>query len=199
MIELARGRTPAGLNVDYRVADATDPRQLAAMGGRYAGIVVCMALTNIPDHRPLAEAAAAMLPSRTGRLVFAVNHPCFNSPHQRPPEPAAAAGRAASRYQLSLFGYQTPRMYQIAPPALACSYRYFHRPLAELLRPFLEAGLVIDALQELTGTSALGAGHHDGEFPAFLLCRCVRRPRPGRPPVSGTTSWQGCERPGSAG
>lgn len=78
-LDLARARSEPGVEIDYRLADATDEEQLAALGeGRFDAVVCNMALMDMPVIDPLFRAVRRLLGSG-GRFVFAVSHPAFNS------------------------------------------------------------------------------------------------------------------------
>ena len=79
MVELARARGDRGGRIVYRVLDATDPAQLAALGaGAFSAAVAAMVLMDLPALGPLARGLAGAL-AAGGRCVFAVSHPCFHT------------------------------------------------------------------------------------------------------------------------
>ena len=80
-IERARQHTEAAgiANVDYRVIDATDEVQLRSLGAHSFDAAVCtMALMDIPTIEPVLTTLPSLL-KPSGRFVFSVQHPCFNS------------------------------------------------------------------------------------------------------------------------
>lgn len=140
----------AGLAIDFHVLDATDEAAMLALGeGQYDAAVCNMALFDMADIAPLAKALARLL-SPGGRFVFSVMHPSFNGMHAAfLAESFDNGSDMVTYYYLKLSGYLTPFTAQgIALRDQPAPQFYFHRPLNELLRPFLAAGFVLDALEE---------------------------------------------------
>jgi SAM-dependent methyltransferase len=149
---LDRARQHPSEGIAYRRVDAVVPEQLAALGdGAFDAIVCNEALMTIPDPAPLAEASPGLL-KPSGRFVFSTNHPCFNTVgtrfvyewEEREGVPVERRGVALARYATPSFGQGAAI---IGQPAMAL---YFDRPLNALLRPFFDAGLALDALEEPT-------------------------------------------------
>lgn len=148
MIERARGHDSAG--IDYRELDAADPAQLAGLDGRSFDAVVCnMALMDMAEIGPLAESLPGLL-TAPGRFVFSITHPCFNTlgvrfVHEfedRGGLPFEARGVVITRYA-------TPAMGEgVAIFGQPLNQLYFERPLNALLRPFFDAGMAVDGLEE---------------------------------------------------
>lgn len=140
----------AGLAIDFHVLDATNEVAMLALGeGQYNAAMCNMALFDIADIAPLAKALARLI-APSGRFVFSVMHPSFNGMHAGFLTESFDNGRElVTRYYLKLSGYLTPFTAQgIALRGQLEPQLYFHRPLGELLRPFLAAGFVLDALEE---------------------------------------------------
>lgn len=152
MIEAAkeRSREYAG-RIEYLVVDATDERQLLALGKERFDVAVCsMAIMDMPEIKPLLSAARRLLKPR-GPFVFSVLHPCFSyNGVIRLSEEVVEGNRVVTRHFLKL-----PSSY-IAPATtkgIAISGQpelqyYFDRPLSLLLSTCFEAGFVVDGLEE---------------------------------------------------
>lgn len=151
LIAHARRRSAGyGSRIAYHVIDATDLDALLSLGeGDYSAAVCNMALFDIADIAPLAEGLFQLL-RPGGRFVFSVMHPCFNGLHSKFLVETGDNGHEfESRYFLKLSGYLTPfTAGGIALRGQPETQLYFHRPLHELFRPFLEIGFALDALEE---------------------------------------------------
>lgn len=149
-LELARARTAPEAAVTYQQLDATDAGALAALGeGRFDAAVCAMALMDIPDIAPLAQALPRLL-RPGGRMVFALSHPCFNAPSTRLSiEEEDRDGTLVERRWVSMHAYLSAQPQRGAGmPGEPLPHWYFPRPLSGLLAPFFAAGLVLDGLEE---------------------------------------------------
>jgi 2-polyprenyl-3-methyl-5-hydroxy-6-metoxy-1,4-benzoquinol methylase len=151
MLLHARSRSGAfGDRIEYRRLNASDPVALAGVGThRFAAVVCSMAMMDMAEVRPLAEALPRLLNSE-GRFVFSVTHPCFNSTGiRRIREEQDVGGVMVEHSGVFVFRYATPTnargLAMIGQPQ---PQPYFDRPLNELLRPFFRAGLALDGLEE---------------------------------------------------
>jgi 2-polyprenyl-3-methyl-5-hydroxy-6-metoxy-1,4-benzoquinol methylase len=182
MIELAKRRGGCG-RIDYRLVDATRKDELLALGaGAFNGALCNMALMDIAEIEPLMNALMVLL-RPGGRFVFSIMHPCFNNPSTlQMGELEDRAGEIVTTYSVKVPRYQTPfsqtgsAMHGQPEPHL-----YFHRPLAKLLAPAFEAGLVLDALEETSfppensgGTTPLSWNGRFSEIPPVLVVRLRR-------------------------
>jgi 2-polyprenyl-3-methyl-5-hydroxy-6-metoxy-1,4-benzoquinol methylase len=185
MLAFARKRTRehAG-RITYHVLDATDESALLTLGeGTFDAVLSNMALFDIIEIRPLMRASARLL-RPGGRFVFSVIHPCFNNPHMvHSAEMEDRDGEIVTVYSVRVFGYMTPSMALGA--AIAGQPKpqyYFHRPLQTLLGAALDAGFVVDGLEERAfppdhppGRNTLSWGKNYAEIPPVLVVR-VRLP-----------------------
>lgn len=183
LIERARARSIAYTGrIAYHVIDATDLGALLALGeGQYDAALCNMALFDMADIAPLAAGLARLL-RPGGRFVFSVMHPCFNGLHATFVAEGYDDGRDfATRYALRLSRYLTPFTAEgIGIRGQPEPQLYFHRPLGDLLAPFLSAGFALDALAE----AAFPPGHRPekqtswggnySEFPPVLIARLKR-------------------------
>lgn len=150
-IERARVRSVAYADrIEYRIVDATSTEQLLSLGpGQYDAAVATMALMDIPTIEPLAAALRQLL-KPGGRFVFAVMHPCFNSPG------AAMLAELDDRDgRMEVVHALKVTRYLEVPPEKGAGIRgepaphyYFHRPLSELFGVFFRHGLVLDGMEE---------------------------------------------------
>lgn len=185
MIAFARERTTEHVDrIRYHVVDATDESALLALGEKSFDVALCnMALFDMAEIRPLFCALARLL-RPGGRFVFSVIHPCFNNPHMvHNAELEDRDGEIVTIYSVRVFGYMTPSMeLGAAIPGQPKPQYYFHRPLQTLLGAALEAGFVVDGLEERAfppdhppGNNPLSWGSNYSEIPPVLVAR-VRLP-----------------------
>jgi SAM-dependent methyltransferase len=180
LIDRARRHArPFGEQIDLHVLDATDRAALLSLGeGHYDAAVCNMALFDMAEIVPLAETLPRILKSG-GRFVFSVMHPSFNGLHAGFLTESHDDGHSlVTRYYLKLSGYLTSFTARgIALRNQPEPQLYFHRPLNELLRPFLAAGFVLDALEETAFPPEHEREKHDNwsgnysEFPPVLIAR----------------------------
>jgi 2-polyprenyl-3-methyl-5-hydroxy-6-metoxy-1,4-benzoquinol methylase len=134
--------------------------------GQFDAVVASMVLPAIPDWTgALAGCVAALAPG--GRLVFAVNHPCF--------EGLAASWRQHAAYRVTeyLTEYEMPLRYATD----------FHRPLSAYLNEAIRLGLRIAEVAEPgldPSAAAADPDQFDGEhpyvhLPNFLIVAADRR------------------------
>jgi 2-polyprenyl-3-methyl-5-hydroxy-6-metoxy-1,4-benzoquinol methylase len=184
MIHLAKQRS-ALADIDYRVIDATNQEELLGLGVHsFDGALCNMALMDMEDIAPLMNALVAIL-RMNGRFVFSVVHPCFNNPAAvQMGELEDRAGTIVTTYSVKISRYLTPyTQVGLAMHGQPVPHPYFHRPLSALLAPALEAGFVLDAIEECTfppehagGSTPLSWNGRFSEIPPALVVRM--RPRP---------------------
>jgi SAM-dependent methyltransferase len=179
-------RFAAERNTDPKVtlaeADVTARDALASLGDGFDAVVCSMALMDISDIEPLADALPSLL-RPGGRFVFSVTHPAFNNMSLVRVKERRVRGNVlvdelsvrVSRYASGETGQGVGMEGQPAPQW------YFDRPLAALLRPFFGAGFVMDGLAEPVFEPETAARHgYDPvytEIPPILAGR-LRRPAP---------------------
>jgi 2-polyprenyl-3-methyl-5-hydroxy-6-metoxy-1,4-benzoquinol methylase len=184
MIEHAIARTVCPRDghgrVEYRVVDATDSDALLGLGvGEYDAALCNMALFDMADIRPLAASLPKLL-RPGGRFVFSVLHPCFNSADvTHVAELEDREGDIVTTYSIKVRTYMSPSATRgAAIRGQPEPHIYFHRPLQDLLEPFLAAGFVVDGLEERAfppdhpqGSTPLSWGGCFSEIPPVLVAR----------------------------
>ncbi len=166
--------------IQYLVLDATDEAALLALGERSFGAALCnMALFDMAEIKPLFRALARLL-RPAGHFVFSVIHPCFNSSHvAHVAELEDRDGDFVTVYSVKVFGYMTPTVARGAAMAGQPKPQlYFHRPMQELFGAGLEAGFVLDGLEERAfppdhqpGRNPLSWSGNYSEIPPVLVAR----------------------------
>lgn len=148
------------LAIDYRLCDATDEAALLAIGrGRFDAVVCSMAMMDMPTIDPLLRAARELLNPDTGRFVFSLPHPCFNSNRVRmTAELINEGGEVRQEYGVRVTEYieafadlSSGILNQPEP------HYMFHRPMGEVLGACFRAGFVVDGLEEPSFPKDVGA------------------------------------------
>ena len=178
-IERARKRTMKDTAVEYHVIDGADAASLVALGvDRFDKAVSSMALMDMPEIGPLFSALGHLL-KPSGIFVFSVVHPCFHSAAiQRFAEMhEEEAGRHVIRTGVKVSSYLTPFMKNtegiIGQPE---PQHYYHRPISVLIGAGLEAGFVLDGIEEpgLPGSDTPKAGVRWDDMPEIPSVLVVR-------------------------
>jgi len=134
--------------IEYRLMDLADPDQLATLGAAQFDAAVCnMAIMDMATITPMLRAVfRALRPS--GRLVFSILHPCFNTSGTRLfAERDDTDGRILYAVRISHYLGLTPEL-GIGILGQPSPHLYFHRPLSVLFSACFEAGFVVDGLEE---------------------------------------------------
>ena len=178
-IECARERSEGYADrIEYRVIDATDRKQLLELGrGCFDGAIANMALMDMSQIEPLAKSLSHLV-KPDGRFVFSIMHPCFNNNAVRLSiEDEQQGAEFVSVRSVRVTKYLTPFESQgIGIVGQPVPQTYFHRPLNDLLRPFLEEGMAITGLEETAFEDASAARgplswDHFHEIPPVLVVR----------------------------
>jgi ubiquinone/menaquinone biosynthesis C-methylase UbiE len=167
LLTLARGyEEQEPLGIRYVQGDA----QRAELFGdqQFTGCVCVMALINIPDVTATFQAVRRIL-QRGGWFVFAIPHPCFETPHAQwtpLPDPGHPLGKIVT-------GYFDERQWLSAnSDGVRSRVADHHRTLSTYLNALSAAGFVLDRAIE-PGPSVRQAERAPGslEVPALLLIR----------------------------
>ena len=184
-LERARARTTEHEErIGYCLIDATNEAQLYSLGTHRFDAAYCgMALQDMVSIDPLLSALSHLLKT-TGRFVFSIMHPCFNTAgvkmmmeeEDKEGEISTVYSVKVSKYlglaphkSLGIIGQPTPQY-------------YFDRPLSVLFSACFRAGWVLDGLEEPafaeshTSRRPLGWSGKFREIPPVLVARCVLSP-----------------------
>lgn len=164
MIERARSyKFGHADRIKYLVIDATNPAQLAELGGeKFDAAVSNMALMDMAEIEPLVSHLALVI-RPGGRFVFSVMHPCFNANSVLTLEQEERDGDVVQTYSVKVGEYLRPRLRRGRAFAGQPEPQYYYdRPLGALLGACFAAGLVLDALEEPAFPSDLES---DGDAP----------------------------------
>lgn len=151
LVERARARsTEYADRIEYRIIDATDERQLLALGeGRFDAAICNMALMDMMVVEPLFSALARLLkPQR--HFIFSVMHPCFNSSGTRLViEEEDREGELVTSYSVKVMQYAglgtTKGLAIVGQPE---PQYYFHRTISTLFSACFRSGFVLDGIEE---------------------------------------------------
>ena len=150
-IERARQRSKGYEDrIEFLVANAADADALRALPGVPFDAAVCtMGIMDMAVITPLAETLPRLL-KPGGRFVFSVLHPVFNSDGTRNTlEREFTADGVEERFAVWVPDYLRTRTYRgIGIQGQTRPHWYFHRPISELLRVFLNQGFALTALEE---------------------------------------------------
>src|SRR5262245_30874232 len=136
--------------IDYRRMDVTSLEHMAALGASRFDAAVCnMALMDIASITPLLQALRrALKPS--GRFVFSVPHPCFNTNGTTMiAERDDFEDGGALSFSIRVKQYRTlaPRK-GVGIPGQPLPHYYFNRTLSTLMQACFAAGFALDGLEE---------------------------------------------------
>jgi 2-polyprenyl-3-methyl-5-hydroxy-6-metoxy-1,4-benzoquinol methylase len=190
-LRLAEERTRAypdlAEQIEYRLVDATDPAQLAALGqGQDFDAAVCvMGLMDMPAIDPLMSAVAHLL-KPNGRFVWTVVHPCFNTRGvSMVAEQEDREGELVTTYAIKMRRYLEPLAARgLGIVGQPVPHYSFERPLSVLFASGFRAGLVLDGLEEIAASPPADPSQlrifswaRIPDIPLFLVGRM--RPRSG--------------------
>ncbi|KAK2808542.1 hypothetical protein FQN50_004573 [Emmonsiellopsis sp. PD_5] len=158
MLEYGKRRA-AGMNsITFELLDVTSSEAFerfiekeTANHGLFDIVVVNMAIMDISTLEPLAAALPRLLKKGTGRFVATILHPLMTAGITRLVEFSddQATGREQKHRSIKLSKYlHVPPQKGVATKGQPFHQYHFHRPIHELLAPFLRSGLVLDALEE---------------------------------------------------
>ncbi|MEI8365571.1 MAG: class I SAM-dependent methyltransferase [Parachlamydiaceae bacterium] len=168
-------------NHHYLVADALKPLIFKRSDFSHAAIV--LAIQNFQHPEQALENITRHLRPQ-GRLVIAMNHPCFRIPRQsswKIDEQNQIQYRRIDRYSSSM---DIPIQAHPSQGEQSVTTWSFHRPLAEYSRWLFEAGFAIELIEEWhsdkvsTGKSAKMENRSRQEIPMFLAIRAIKLSKP---------------------
>lgn len=119
----------------------------------YDRVICCFALMDIPNL-PAVYTAVNRVLKPDGRFVFAITHPCFQSPHASHDEDARGMFRRVYQYT------QEGQWYSENKHGIRGQVGAHHRTISTYLNGLIRADFVLDELSEPT---------NDNEIPAVLV------------------------------
>jgi 2-polyprenyl-3-methyl-5-hydroxy-6-metoxy-1,4-benzoquinol methylase len=166
-----------GKNIKYQVIDVTKTAELQKLSGtKYDAIVCTMAFMDIKDIKTLIKYSPKLL-KKSGRFVFSLCHPCFNSGESLlMHEQDEVNGEVTSKYWVKVRNYLVERNYMgVAIAGQPKLQYYFHRPLSAIFRYFFQNGFVLDAYEEPSYKKVINpTSLHNNVYqniPPALVCR----------------------------
>jgi ubiquinone/menaquinone biosynthesis C-methylase UbiE len=178
LIEKAKARENPAALIDYHVVDATDERQMLALGeNAFDAALSNMALFDMADIDILFHTLPILLKPK-GIFVFSLTHPCFNNSSSVHTVEESDDGEIKTVYSVKVSRYMTP--YHARGIALRNQPKpqmYFERPLQYYLNLGFQNGFILDGFEERAfppdgpQTSLLGWGRQFSEIPPVLVAR----------------------------
>ena len=176
-----RGRA-AGSSARFEVGEAT---RLRFAAGSFDLVVANMALMDIRDaDRAISEAARVLAPG--GRLVFSINHPCFDIDGRSTwavEQEMGPDGRPATTVFRKVSGYRRERSVRVpwdVGPREVVRTPAYHRTLGTYSRYLRSAGFAIVRLEEPMPEAEMLAespqGRYLAEVPLHLVVESQRLP-----------------------
>jgi Pseudouridylate synthases, 23S RNA-specific len=177
----------AGPNESYVVGDARTIAELD-LGQPFDAAACVMALMNMDPLAPVLAGIAGKL-RQGGRFVAVILHPAFRSPGQTSwGWDTPKNSRGGARQYRRVDGYLSPGVTPItmnpgavargSPPVTTLTY---HRPVQAYIKAVVEAGLLVDALEEWPsmrtsqpGPRAAEENRARREIPMFLALRAIK-------------------------
>ncbi|HEY1921817.1 MAG TPA: class I SAM-dependent methyltransferase [Tepidisphaeraceae bacterium] len=145
-----RRTTPEDGHIEYKKIDATSMAELLTLGeARFDAAVCSMAMMDMIIIDPLLDALRELL-KPTGRFVFSLPHPCFNS------NDMTFTANYVIQHDIAqqVFGVEI-RQYLSHQPSLSTGiinqpqpHHFFHRPLHAIFSACFSGGFAIDGLEE---------------------------------------------------
>jgi 2-polyprenyl-3-methyl-5-hydroxy-6-metoxy-1,4-benzoquinol methylase len=165
LLALARAEEErAPLGISYRRIDGTTLTGLD--DGSFDGVATSLTSTDIDDLAAVVRSVVRVL-APGGWFASASLHPCFEPPHARTVE---VEGRATKQ----LNGYFEEGPWRSRNPDSLISVRH-HRRLGTILNMLIEAGLVVERVEEPIGdTAAVARSAIYGEVAEVLVVRAVK-------------------------
>lgn len=170
-------------DIRYHVLDASEGEGIAkACEGELDAALSNMALFDMAEIEPLFRTLFSLL-KPGGCFVFSMMHPCFNQAHSALYcEREEVDGEEVNTYGVRVSGYMTPTMHKgRALAGQPLPQPYFHRPLHTLLSIGLNAGFVLNGIEERAFPASHPPGRRDvswgpnfSEIPPVIIFRMLR-------------------------
>ncbi len=165
------------LGILYLQGDAQHADPLS--DSSFTGCVCVMALTNIPDLQAVFQTARRIL-KPGGWFVFAIPHPCFETPHAQwtpLPHPEQAIARIVTRY------FDERHWFSSNPDGVRGRVGEHHRMLSTYLNALSVAGFALErAIEPRPSVRQAELVPGNREIPTLLLirARAIQPPEPFR-------------------
>lgn len=153
MVDIARKRTPAGMQVRYEHANM---ERLESVGTASCDLVVsCLAIQDVVDYESaVCEFRRVLIDN--AYCVLALLHPCFSS------DGGWVRDEAGEKlhWKVDNYFHEGPREQQLFPDSadLPAAF-YFHRTLTSYFRAFKRAGFLVDEFVEAVPSAGFIAEH----------------------------------------
>lgn len=174
--------------IEYEQLDLMDTAQLDAFTQRHSGafdvVTLVMTILELPSLEPLARALPRLLKPKTGRFIAVNMHSAFCKPGAHRVVEVLEnpnTGQQETRHSIKSVGYMS------IPPCTSQGIRdqpapqtLFHRPLQDVLGPFLESGeMALDRFKELAfdhepDRAQIQSFHNFPQFPILVAFRMRR-------------------------
>ncbi len=168
LLEVARNYEDAEpLGIVYQEGDAHTLEDIP--DAAFDGVVCHLALMDIPDLAACFRTVARILRPQ-GWFVFAITHPCFQTPDSR------WTGKAGGTVKREVRGYFREGFWRSDnPDGVRGKVGAYHRTLTTYFNTLAETGLRLESLAEPQPQNEI-AGRVPGyaEVPAVLVARCRR-------------------------
>ncbi|MEX0751219.1 MAG: class I SAM-dependent methyltransferase [Dehalococcoidia bacterium] len=175
LVERAAERgAPAPGSIAYHVVDATDASAIVSLGnaGSFDGALCAMALMDMPVIEPLMRAVHTLL-RPGGRFVWSIMHPAFNQSRAMEAIDEGQQGAVVMKVSGYLTSIVSSGQAIVGQPR---EQPYFERPISAYVTAAVDAGFVIDAMEERSPSGSANAGRDrlEAEFPMVLIVRMRR-------------------------
>ena len=168
MLQRAEEATPPGTHpINYRYGDARHLTEIP--DACFDGVTCMLALMDMPDLPAVLSTVARIL-RPDGWFVFAITHPCFQTPDSR------WTGKAGGTVRREVRGYFREGYWQSSDPnSVRGQVGAYHRALSTYLNALHDAGLPLERLREPQAQDEVASrvpGY--AEAPPVLAARCQK-------------------------
>ena len=131
--------------VEYYVIDAANEKELDKLNKFFFDSAICsMVLQDVSIAKTLKN-----IIKKKGKFVFAIPHPCFNGKVSFLSEERNIDNEWRTEYSIKISSYDSEIFEkEKGKPNQPIPHFNFHRPLSNILAPFLENGFFLDSMIE---------------------------------------------------
>jgi len=165
-------------NHNFFVSDATQKLPITKTDFSHAAIV--LAIQNI-EHPLLAFTNVAKHLQSGGKFIVVMNHPCYRIPRQSSWGIEESKKMQYRRIDCYMSDLTIPMAANPSKGEKSTVTWSFHHPLSKYFEWLIQAGFVVDALEEWCsdkiseGKAAKMENRARKEFPLFLCLRCIKK------------------------